>query len=148
MFEGCIIKYKKSKDTGEVNQISVMYPENENGGKLHLSVPLDENNMFKGTETVMEQAKANLINNLLTYPGERVNLPNFGVGLKRLLFEQNINLENLKVKIQTQANTYVPNIQVTNVQISMSEDKHTIFITVTYKSTLDGSEDAIQLNFN
>ena len=96
----------------------------------------------------MEQAKANLINNLLTYPGERVNLPNFGVGLKRLLFEQNINLENLKVKIQTQANTYVPNIQVTNVQISMSEDKHTIFITVTYKSTLDGSEDAIQLNFN
>ena len=44
MFEGCIIKYKKSKDTGEVNQISVMYPENENGGKLHLSVHLDENN--------------------------------------------------------------------------------------------------------
>ena len=119
-----------------------------NNVRIGVAFPLDENNMFKGTETVMEQAKANLINNLLTYPGERVNLPNFGVGLKRLLFEQNINLENLKVKIQTQANTYVPNIQVTNVQISMSEDKHTIFITVTYKSTLDGSEDAIQLNFN
>ena len=119
-----------------------------NNIRIGVAFPLDENNMFKGTETVMEQAKANLINNLLTYPGERVNLPNFGVGLKRLLFEQNINLENLKVKIQTQANTYVPNIQVTNVQISMSEDKHTIFITVTYKSTLDVSEDAIQLNFN
>ena len=119
-----------------------------NNIRIGVAFPLDENNMFKGTETVMEQAKANLINNLLTYPGERVNLPNFGVGLKRLLFEQNINLENLKVKIQTQANTYVPNIQVTNVQISMSEDKHTIFITVTYKSTLDGSEDAIQLNYN
>ena len=119
-----------------------------NNIRIGVAFPLDENNMFKGTETVMEQAKANLINNLLTYPGERVNLPNFGVGLKRLLFEQNINLENLKVKIQTQANTYVPNIQVTDVQINMSEDKHTIFITVTYKSTLDGSEDAIQLNFN
>ena len=119
-----------------------------NNVRIGVAFPLDENNMFKGTETVMEQAKANLINNLLTYPGERVNLPNFGVGLKRLLFEQNINLENLKVKIQTQANTYVPNIQVTDVQINMSEDKHTIFITVTYKSTLDGSEDAIQLNFN
>ena len=44
MFEGCIIKYKKSPDTGEVNQISVTYPADENGGKLHLSVPLDENN--------------------------------------------------------------------------------------------------------
>ena len=119
-----------------------------NNVRIGVAFPLDENNMFKGTETVMEQAKANLINNQLTYPGERVNLPNFGVGLKRLLFEQNINLENLKVKIQTQANTYVPNIQVTDVQINMSEDKHTIFITVTYKSTLDGSEDAIQLNYN
>ena len=44
MFEGCIIKYKKSPDTGKVNQISVTYPADENGGKLHLSVPLDENN--------------------------------------------------------------------------------------------------------
>ena len=44
MFEGCIIKYKKSPDTGEINQISVTYPADENGGKLHLSVPLDENN--------------------------------------------------------------------------------------------------------
>ena len=44
MFEGCIIKYKKSPDTGEVNKISVTYPADENGGKLHLSVPLDENN--------------------------------------------------------------------------------------------------------
>ena len=44
MFEGCIIKYKKSPDTGEVNQISVTYSADENGGKLHLSVPLDENN--------------------------------------------------------------------------------------------------------
>ena len=55
-----------------------------NNIRIGVAFPLDENNMFKGTETVMEQAKANLINNLLTYPGERVNLPNFGVGLKRL----------------------------------------------------------------
>jgi hypothetical protein len=44
MFENCIIKYKKSPDTGEVNTISVMYPDEGSGGKLHLSVPLDSNN--------------------------------------------------------------------------------------------------------
>jgi phage baseplate assembly protein W len=118
-----------------------------NNIRIGVAFPLDENNMFKGTETVMEQAKSNLINVLLTYPGERVNLPNFGVGLKKLLFEQNIDLENLKLKIQSQANTYVPNIKVKNIEINMSEDKHTIFITIIYQSTLDGSEDAIQLNF-
>ena len=44
MFEGCIIKYKKSPDTGEVNQVSVMYPADSDGKKKHLSIPLDENN--------------------------------------------------------------------------------------------------------
>ena len=116
--------------------------------RIGVAFPLDETNMFSGTQTIMDQAKANLLNLLLTYPGERINLPNFGVGLKKLLFEQNINLENLKIKIQTQANTYVPNIRVSDVATSISEDRHTIFVTITYRSLLDGSEDAIQLNFN
>ena len=66
--------------------------------------------MFKGTESIIEQTKTNLINLLLTYPGERINLPTFGVGLKSLLFEQNIDLDNLKSLIQGQINRFIPNI--------------------------------------
>ena len=55
---------------------------------IGVAFPLDDTNMFKGTQTLKEQVKANLINLLLTQPGERVNEPNFGVGLKHLLFEQ------------------------------------------------------------
>ena len=62
-----------------------------NNVKIGVAFPLDETNIFKGTETVTEQAKSNLINLLLTNPGERVNLPNFGIGIKSLLFEQRIN---------------------------------------------------------
>ena len=54
---------------------------------IGVAFPLDETNMFQGTETVKEQTKSNLINLLLTYPGERVNQPEFGLGLKNLLFE-------------------------------------------------------------
>ena len=114
---------------------------------IGVAFPLDDNNLFKGTETVMEQAKSNLLNLLLTYPGERINLPNFGVGIKKLLFEQNINLEALKIKIQTQSSYYIPNIKVLDVVIEFSEDRHIIFITISYQSTLDGTKDAIQLNF-
>tara|TARA_R110000744_G_C18905419_1_gene509816 strand:- start:16 stop:423 length:408 start_codon:yes stop_codon:yes gene_type:complete len=114
---------------------------------IGVAFPLDDNNLFKGTETVMEQAKSNLLNLLLTYPGERINLPNFGVGIKKLLFEQNINLEALKIKIQTQSSYYIPNIKVLDVVIDFSEDRHIIFITISYQSTLDGTKDAIQLNF-
>ena len=44
MFEGCVIKYKKNRNTGEVNQVSVMYPADSDSNKIHLSIPMDENN--------------------------------------------------------------------------------------------------------
>ena len=52
---------------------------------IGVAFPLDETNLFKSTQTEKEQIKSNLINVLLTEQGERVNLPNFGVGLKNLL---------------------------------------------------------------
>ena len=39
---------------------------------IGVAFPLDDVNMFKGTQTLKEQVKSNLINLLLTEPGERV----------------------------------------------------------------------------
>jgi len=119
-----------------------------NNIKIGVAFPLDETNVFKSTETVIEQAKSNLLNLLLTAPGERVNLPLFGVGIKDLLFENNINLEILKKKILVQSNYYVPNIQVVDVSVTRSEDQQKLFVSITYRSLLDGTLDALQLNFN
>ena len=44
--------------------------------------PLNEVNMFKGTESIREQLKTNLLNLLLTERGERINRPDYGIGLK------------------------------------------------------------------
>ena len=115
---------------------------------IGVAFPLDETNMFSGTETIQEQSKANLINLLLTEPGERINLPNYGVGIRKLLFEQKINIDILKEKIQNQTAFYIPNITVLNVETSLSEEEETVFISISYKSNLDGSMDNIQLNFN
>ena len=110
--------------------------------------PLDDVNMFKGTQTLKEQVKSNLINLLLTEPGERVNEPNFGVGLKNLLFEQNPDVEVLKEKINTQIEFYIPLITLSDVDANFLEDEHKLFIVISYSFNLDGSSDAIQLNFN
>ena len=119
-----------------------------NNVKIVVAFPLDETNVFNSTETLMDQAKSNLLNLLLTAPGERVNLPEFGVGLKHLLFEQNIDLKTLRAKIATQAAFYVPNISVIDVQTSLSESQSVLFVSVSYRSLLDNSVDAVQLNFN
>ena len=46
---------------------------------IGVAFPLDEINMFKGTKTIKDQLKSNLLNLLLTDPGERVMQPKFGV---------------------------------------------------------------------
>ena len=110
--------------------------------------PLNDVNMFKGTQTFKEQVKSNLINLLLTEQGERVNEPNFGVGLKNLLFEQNPDVEVLKEKINTQIEFYIPLITLSGVDVNSIEDEYKLFIVISYSFNLDGSSDAIQLNFN
>jgi phage baseplate assembly protein W len=115
---------------------------------IGMAFPLDETNMFQGTESVKDQIKANLLNVLLTYPGERVNMPTFGVGLKQLIFEQKIDLESLKRNIQNQIDRYVPNVSLQSIRSSKSSDEHIISIFLSYVYLLDNTSDTIQLNFN
>ena len=115
---------------------------------IGVAFPLDETNLFNGTETIREQVKSNLINLLLTQPGERIFLPKYGVGLKYLLFEQQINLEILEEKIRTQTTRYIPQIEITELRTGLSEDQHTVFINISYRFFTDNNTDSIQLNFN
>ena len=110
--------------------------------------PLNEVNMFKGTQTLKEQVKANLINLLLTQPGERVNEPNFGVGLKHFLFEQNIDIDSLNTVINEQINFYIPEISLIDTVVDFLDDEHLLFIKIIYSINSDNTTDAIQLNFN
>ena len=116
--------------------------------RIGVAFPLDEVNMFKGTVTTKEQAKSNLINVLLTEPGERVNHPNFGVGLKNKLFENDPDIDELNDRIHSQINIYIPSINLIDTELSFSGDDHKLFIKITYSYLFDGQKDAIQLNFN
>tara|TARA_R110001583_G_scaffold68_3_gene801 strand:- start:296 stop:703 length:408 start_codon:yes stop_codon:yes gene_type:complete len=115
--------------------------------KIGVAFPLDNTNMFSGTETVKEQLKANLLNLLLTYPGERVNLPTYGVGIKNLLFEQEIDLESLKEKIDNQISFYMPSIKLQDISVNLLENKHTIHISLIYLYLLDNNPQSILLKF-
>lgn len=114
---------------------------------IGVALPLDDINMFKGTQTFKEQVKTNLINVLLTQPGERINEPNFGVGLKHLLFEQNIDTDNLNERVNQQISFYIPEITLIDTQTQFIDDENLLYITITYSFNSDGSKDSIQLNF-
>ena len=120
----------------------------DNNRAIGVVFPFDAEAVFHSSYTTKEQIKSNLINVLLTEPGERVMEPDFGVGLKLLLFEQNIDKDGIKSKIQAQVNLYIPEIEVSEINVNFVPDDHVLFIQLTYKFLLDESLDSIQLNFN
>ena len=114
---------------------------------IGVAFPLDEVNIFKGTQTIREQVKSNLINLLLTEQGERVNEPDFGVGLKKLLFEQNLNREELEEKISFQINFFIPEISLVSISVGSINDENKVFLTISYRFKTDGSTDALTTTF-
>ena len=65
-----------------------------------VALPFNGPGVFNTNYTTEAQTKSNLINLVLTEPGERVYKPFFGVGLNSLLFEQSVSKEDLQEKIQ------------------------------------------------
>ena len=115
---------------------------------IGVAFPFNADAVFNQTFTQKEQVKSNLINVLLTEPGERVNLPDFGVGLKNLLFETTIDTTNLEARIDNQVQIYIPEITLISAETDFSPDEHILYIKITYRYNPSNEVDARQLNFN
>jgi phage baseplate assembly protein W len=75
------------------------------------------------TQDGMNQVKSDLLVLLLTEPGERVMLPEFGTPLKRFFFEPNdsIVVDNIKQVIADSIRTWEPRIAVTQIEVTNSD---------------------------
>lgn len=80
-------------------------------------------------------SKQNFLMLLLTNPGERIMDSNFGVGIRRLLFENDspflrINFEQ---RLKNQVQIYAPYISVTNIKYGNTNiDGFLLSIKITY----------------
>ena len=112
-----------------------------------VGLPFNGPGVFKTNYTTKEQLRSNLINLVLTEPGERMYKPFFGVGLNSLLFEQHISSEDIKTKIQEACfkDSNLNNITISNVLIDKDPDQHSVNISIEYTVNLDGSEDAVKI---
>jgi uncharacterized protein len=89
--------------------------------------------------------KQNFKNLLLTNPGERMMIPDFGCGVRRYLFEYDINasFDDLTTIIQDQIDTYMPFIEIEDISLDTvvlggTSKEHTLAFTISYTvSSLD-----------
>tara|TARA_B100000131_G_C17745586_1_gene462961 strand:- start:104 stop:490 length:387 start_codon:yes stop_codon:yes gene_type:complete len=79
----------------------------------------DERNGFGMNEDYTSMAMQNLKMIILTSPGERTMDPEFGVGIKRYIFEPDhaVTHGDLKARIVNQAQDYLPYIQINDIEI-------------------------------
>ena len=116
-----------------------------------IKFPFNKKKIFDLDYTTKNHAKSKLVNLLITSPGERLNQPNFGIGMKNRLFEQQtpIAAEDLRNIINPQVQIYIPEIEIKNIAIKNGGlEGHTLFVTVNYSMVNDESEDSISLSFN
>jgi len=115
-----------------------------------ISVPFDGPTGINTTYTTTDTIKSNLINFLLTGKRERVMNPNFGSGLREILFEQ-LTGETIGViddLIKNGVEQFFPQVIIESLNIEPDEYNQTINIYLKYTIINTNIEDALQLNLN
>lgn len=76
------------------------------------------------TQRGVNQVKSDLMVLLLTEPGERVMLPEFGTPLKKYIFEQSdsIIVDRIKETVANSIRTWEPRIAVSAIEVTNSRD--------------------------
>jgi phage baseplate assembly protein W len=112
---------------------------------IGVSIPFNAGGVFNSTYSTKDQIKSNIINLFLTKKGERIENPEFGTDINKLLFE-NINddiLSNLKEELYDSVSKFIPNITILDIDITPEVDTNTIYIETQYKLNISGQQDNI-----
>ena len=88
--------------------------------KLPLSIS-EQDGAYKSVETYPELINQNLRVLILTSPGEKVMDPEYGVGLRRYLFENQFIGDEINSRIATQIERYLPYIDIISL-VSFVDD--------------------------
>jgi phage baseplate assembly protein W len=120
---------------------------NSGSSALGFSFPLSGRAVFNPTYTTKDAVKTNLINWLLTNPGERVFKPNFGANLRSFIAE-GINdgtTSALEQRITDGITTNFPSIEVLSMNFDNQTDRNTMNFTLNYEVRNIGVEDEIKI---
>lgn len=117
--------------------------------KLPLIYDHTDDGVYSLNKTLIETIRQNLKMLLLTSPGERIMDSNFGVGIRKFLFEQDTFSvrEELQNRIATQVALYLNFIVIEEIDISPpnSNDENVMFLKIRYKVPSINTNDELNI---
>tara|TARA_Y100000114_G_scaffold25732_1_gene21432 strand:- start:4408 stop:4815 length:408 start_codon:yes stop_codon:yes gene_type:complete len=116
---------------------------------IGVNLPFSSPEVFQPNYQTKDAIKNNLINYFLTNPGERIENPLFGAGLRKFIFTQinQGNFDFIKQDIQAKIDENFSNINVESIEVLRSANENTIQINITYSVPNTGINDTLELNF-
>ncbi len=115
-----------------------------------INLPLNGDAVFEPNFTSKDAIKSNLVNFLLTNPGERPANPLFGAGLREFVFTSIVdnNLDFIREDIQNKINNEFTNIRLLDININQDIDNNTIIVEIFYSVPNTNINDNLVLNFS
>lgn len=115
--------------------------------------PLSQGNhdTFELYDDVKQQIGFYLKNLLLTSPGENLSDSNYGVGLRRFMFEQNLPSvrSSIASRISSQISIYLPYLRVSDIQVGATAeeiDENSMKIKIIYSIPDDVTQEVFELD--
>ena len=114
-----------------------------------VNLPFSQPQVFTSNFTSTASLKNNIINYFLTEPGERLDNPLFGGGLRKFLFEQIVNntLEGVEDHISSKLESQFPSVRLDRIDVLRLENSNTVRVTIKYSIPQQGVSDDLEINF-
>ena len=112
-----------------------------------------EQDVYEMYDDVRDQISFYLKCLLLTSPGENISDPEYGVGLRRYLFEQNIEStrDSISSEVSNQISRYLPYLDLQDVQVGATSteiDANTMSLRIFYYIPSDVTQQVFELDLN
>ena len=138
------------------NAVGLAYPfstafdQNQIASLNFNSSSIAGNSPFKLNYTTEDQIRSNLVIYFSTFRGERYLNPDYGGGLRDMIFEQiNDNtLYNIEKLIRDELAINFPSVNLKAVEVSATPDEHEIVTSVSYTVFNNENINTIEINFS
>lgn len=104
---------------------------------------------YVSMKKLSETVKQNFKMLVLTSPGERIMMPDYGVGIRQYVFRNfsgDFSRSEISDRIIDQASRYMPFVRISKIDFSGDPDQNQLFIAIRYSILSLNKNDVLELD--
>ena len=99
-----------------------------------LPLNLSETELYESTDDIIQVTRFHIKNIVLTNPGEKISDPNFGVGIRKYLFENMTNgtVSTIRSRVVSQVSRYASHVDILSIDFDGFEEDNSLTLKLSY----------------